>query len=119
MPTTPPPSQIPSRLLTLRPTRPRIYYPGSTSQPLQPVAPLALRTSGHLLLGVVRIHDGKQKSLMHDCSDALVKIKLAFRPGNVDLPADRVSVNYNSITQGPEDLDADFADEFPAVEDDR
>jgi len=85
---------------------------------IKPVAPLALRTSGHLLLGVVRIHDGKQKSLMHDCSDALVKIKLAFRPGNVDLPADRVSVNYNSITQGPEDLDADFADEFPAVEDD-
>lgn len=83
---------------------------------IKPVAPLALRTSGHLLLGVVRIHDGKQKSLMHDCSDALVKIKLAFRPGNVDLPANRVSANYNSIT-GAEDLDGKFEDEFPAVED--
>eukprot|EP00041_Stephanoeca_diplocostata_P041787 m.8921 g.8921 ORF g.8921 m.8921 type:complete len:620 (+) comp6777_c0_seq2:212-2071(+) len=65
---------------------------------IKPVAPLALRTSGHLLLGVVRIHDGKAKSLMHDCSDALVKIKLAFRPGNVDLPNDRKAAALNAIT---------------------
>eukprot|EP00729_Bicosta_minor_P027811 gene27810-6491_t len=38
---------------------------------IKPAAPLSLRTSGHLLIGVVRIHDGKQKALMHDCSDAL------------------------------------------------
>ena len=61
------------------------------------MAPLALRTSGHLLLGVVRIHDSKQKSLMYDCSDALVKIKLAFRPGTVDLPANKAS-SVSAIT---------------------
>jgi cohesin complex subunit SCC1 len=43
---------------------------------MKPPAPLALRTSGHLLLGVVRIHDSKQKSLMNDCSEALIKIKV-------------------------------------------
>jgi len=43
---------------------------------IKPAAPLALRTSGHLLLGVVRIHDSKQKNLMNDCSEALIKIKV-------------------------------------------
>jgi cohesin complex subunit SCC1 len=45
---------------------------------IKPAAPLALRTSGHLLLGVVRIHDSKQKSLMNDCSEALIKIKVWY-----------------------------------------
>uniref|UniRef100_A0A8C1MFR0 Rad21/Rec8-like protein N-terminal domain-containing protein n=1 Tax=Cyprinus carpio TaxID=7962 RepID=A0A8C1MFR0_CYPCA len=35
----------------------------------------------HLLLGVVRIYSKKTKYLLADCSDALVKIKVAFRPG--------------------------------------
>ncbi|KAK6340509.1 sister chromatid cohesion protein 1 [Orbilia brochopaga] len=49
-------------------------------------APMALRLSGQLLLGVVRIYSRKARYLLDDCSDALVKIKMAFRPGNVDLP---------------------------------
>ena len=49
-------------------------------------APLALRVSGHLLLGVVRIYSRKVTYLMSDCHEALVKVKLAFRPGAVDLP---------------------------------
>lgn len=51
-----------------------------------PQVPLALRVSGHLLLGVVRIYSRKVTYLFSDCSEALVKIKLAFRPGVVDLP---------------------------------
>ena len=47
---------------------------------------LALRTSGHLLLGVVRIYSRKAKYLLADCNEVFVKIKLAFRPGLVDLP---------------------------------
>ncbi|RLN88906.1 hypothetical protein BBJ28_00002215 [Nothophytophthora sp. Chile5] len=54
---------------------------------VNPQVPLALRVSGHLLLGVVRIYSRKVKYLYSDCSEALVKIKLAFRPGVVDLPA--------------------------------
>jgi cohesin complex subunit SCC1 len=49
--------------------------------------PLALRVSGHLLLGIVRIYERKVTYLFTDCSEALVKIKMAFRPGVVDLPS--------------------------------
>jgi len=48
--------------------------------------PLALRLSGHLLLGLVRIYQRQVRYLFTDCSEALVKIKMAFRPGKVDLP---------------------------------
>jgi cohesin complex subunit SCC1 len=51
-----------------------------------PVVPLALRVSGHLLLGVVRIYDRKVKYLFVDCNDAVSKIKLAFSGDVVDLP---------------------------------
>jgi hypothetical protein len=38
--------------------------------------PFALRMSGHLLLGVVRIYSRKVKYLLNDAQDALVKIKM-------------------------------------------
>lgn len=43
---------------------------------------MALRTSGHLLLGVVRIYHRKTKYLLADCNEAFIKIKMAFRPGD-------------------------------------
>ena len=49
-----------------------------------PEIPIALRISGHLLLGICRIYSRKVKYLLQDCNDALVKIKLSFRPGAVD-----------------------------------
>lgn len=55
---------------------------------LDPTSPLALRLSGQLLLGLVRIYQKKVKYLQEDCSDALTKMKMTFRPGAVDLPAD-------------------------------
>lgn len=39
-------------------------------------APIALRMSGQLLLGVVKIYNRKTKYLMDDCSEALLKIKM-------------------------------------------
>jgi cohesin complex subunit SCC1 len=48
-------------------------------------APMALRLSGQLLLGVVKIYSRKARYLLEDCNDALLKIKMAFRPGQVDL----------------------------------
>ena len=48
-------------------------------------APMALRLSGQLLLGVVKIYSRKARYLLDDCNDALLKIKMAFRPGNVDI----------------------------------
>jgi len=64
---------------------------------VNPSVPLALRVSGHLLLGVVRIYSRKVKYLMHDCTEALVKIKLAFRPGVVDLPDDQAEAAPGAI----------------------
>lgn len=43
---------------------------------LNPSAPLALRVSGHLMLGVVRIYSRKVKYLMNDCTEAMWKIKM-------------------------------------------
>mmetsp|Transcript_53993 Transcript_53993/g.69336 ORF Transcript_53993/g.69336 Transcript_53993/m.69336 type:complete len:684 (-) Transcript_53993:252-2303(-) len=64
---------------------------------VNPSVPLALRVSGHLLLGVVRIYSRKVKYLMNDCTEALVKIKLAFRPGIVDLPEDQTEAPSGAI----------------------
>tara|TARA_B110000208_G_scaffold21788_1_gene27562 strand:+ start:158 stop:817 length:660 start_codon:yes stop_codon:yes gene_type:complete len=41
-----------------------------------PDAPIALRVSGHLLLGVVRIYQKKVVYLLTDCNEAHTKIKL-------------------------------------------
>ncbi|KAL8994032.1 MAG: hypothetical protein Q9169_005892 [Polycauliona sp. 2 TL-2023] len=61
-------------------------------------APMALRLSGQLLLGVVRIYSRKARYLLDDCNEALLKIKMAFRPGNVDLPANLDFPNPATLT---------------------
>ncbi|XP_017785692.1 PREDICTED: double-strand-break repair protein rad21 homolog [Nicrophorus vespilloides] len=65
---------------------------------LQPKVKMALRTTGHLLLGVVRIYSRKAKYLLADCNEAFVKIKMAFRPGMVDLPEEHREAAVNAIT---------------------
>ncbi|GAX21019.1 cohesin complex subunit SCC1 [Fistulifera solaris] len=62
--------------------RPAIFstdISASVDSIVHPQVPLALRVSGHLLLGVVRIYSRKVKYLMHDCHEAMVKMKTAFR----------------------------------------
>ncbi|XP_038225933.1 double-strand-break repair protein rad21-like protein 1 [Dermochelys coriacea] len=78
---------------------------------ISPKVKIALRTSGHLLLGVVRIYRRKTKYLLADCSEALVKMKMAFRPGLVDLPEESFEAAYNSITL-PEEF-PDFDTQLP------
>ncbi|CAM5152372.1 unnamed protein product [Eretmochelys imbricata] len=78
---------------------------------ISPKVNIALRTSGHLLLGVVRIYHRKAKYLLADCSEALVKMKMAFRPGLVDLPEESFEAAYNSITL-PEEF-PDFDTQLP------
>lgn len=39
-------------------------------------APMALRLSGQLLLGVVRIYQRKTRYLLDDCNEAMMKIKM-------------------------------------------
>ena len=93
---------------------------------------MALRLSGQLLLGVVRIYSRKSKYLYDDCNEALLKIKMvrllfewrlqghhmatetvltltiqAFRPGVVDMTEDQLAANSNAITLQPGGLDLD------------
>lgn len=44
----------------------------------QEVEIMALRLSGQLLLGVVRIYSRKAKYLLDDCNEALLKIKMVL-----------------------------------------
>lgn len=41
-----------------------------------PEVPIALRTSGHLLLGVVKIYSRKVRYVLQECNEAMTKIKL-------------------------------------------
>ncbi|XP_027144621.1 double-strand-break repair protein rad21-like protein 1 isoform X1 [Larimichthys crocea] len=65
---------------------------------ISPKMKIGLRTSGHLLIGVVRIYSRKAKYLLADCSDAVVKIKLAFRPGQTDMPVEGLEATVKAIT---------------------
>ncbi|KAI0463330.1 hypothetical protein LJB42_003353 [Komagataella kurtzmanii] len=61
--------------------------------------PLALRLTGQLLYGVVRIYSRKAKYLLDDVNEALLRIKTAFRSSNsVTLPAEKtVLSSINAI----------------------
>jgi cohesin complex subunit SCC1 len=65
----------------------------------QEIEVMALRLSGQLLLGVVRIYSRKAKYLLDDCNEALLKIKMVrlavyFEPPN--LTSFRLSVQVSS-----------------------
>lgn len=60
-------------------------------QIINPKAAFAVRLSGHLLLGCVRIYRKKVELLYADCNEAIVRIRTAFRPGVIDL--ERATVN--------------------------
>ncbi|KAK9355355.1 Rec8 like protein-domain-containing protein [Lipomyces doorenjongii] len=62
------------------------------------VAPMALRLSGQLLLGVVRIYSRKAKYLLDDCNEALLKLRMTFSKGNVDLATGPVAANPQQLT---------------------
>ncbi|KAG9101751.1 sister chromatid cohesion protein 1 [Ceratobasidium sp. UAMH 11750] len=74
----------------------------------QEIVPMALRLSGQLLLGVCRIYSRKAKYLLDDCNEALLKIRLAFRPGIVDMTEDQLQVPRNAITLSGEGIDIDL-----------
>ncbi|THD22275.1 putative sister chromatid cohesion complex cohesin subunit [Fasciola hepatica] len=80
---------------------------------LEPKLKMALRTSGHLLLGVVRIYSRKAKYLLADCNEAFVKIKMAFRPGVVDLPDEanrEAAIAAITLPENIHDFEATIAD---------
>lgn len=66
------------RQVALATTRVRCFanYPLTGAIMGQEVELMALRLSGQLLLGVVRIYSRKAKYLLDDCNEALLKIKM-------------------------------------------
>ena len=62
-------------------------------------APMALRLSGHILLGASRIYWRKARYLLDDCSETLDRLKLNFKAdGQVDMPQDQSRAPISSIT---------------------
>ena len=59
---------------------------------------MALRTTGHLLLGIVRIYSRKTKYLLADCNEAFLKLKMAFRPGQGETTEEGQEAPINAIT---------------------
>ncbi|KAI8866402.1 Rad21/Rec8 like protein, partial [Ramicandelaber brevisporus] len=60
--------------------------------------PLALRLTGQLLLGVVVIYSRKARYLLDDCNDAVLRLKITFRPAVVDAPEMNITADLAAIT---------------------
>lgn len=63
-----------------------------------PEAPLALRLSGHLLLGVVRIYSKQVDYLFRDCALVTTWLSKSFVSAQVDLPEDARQAPVESVT---------------------
>ncbi|KAK7203345.1 Rec8 like protein-domain-containing protein [Myxozyma melibiosi] len=81
----------------------------------QDVAPMALRLSGQLLLGVVRIYGRKAKYLLDDCNEALIKLRMTFSKGNVDLTASATAANPQQLTLPNTITDLDLLNPDPSA----
>lgn len=76
---------------------------------IAPEAPMALRLTSQLLLGVARIYSRKAKYLLADSSEALARLKIAYTPASSnDLPD--AHANPAAITLADADADAGAAD---------
>ncbi|KAE9459839.1 hypothetical protein C3L33_08257, partial [Rhododendron williamsianum] len=65
---------------------------------MYPEVPIALRMSGHLLLGVVRIYSKKVDYLYQDYNFFLITITKAFASVEVNLPEDATHAPFHSVT---------------------
>lgn len=71
-----------------------------------PDVPIALRMSGHLLLGIVRIFSKKVDDLFKDCNSALTDLRKAFTSVDINLPDDAKHAPVHSVTW-PETFELD------------
>ncbi|PIC19133.1 hypothetical protein B9Z55_024783 [Caenorhabditis nigoni] len=85
----------------------------AVSEIMQPQQKLALRTTGHLLLGICRVFSRQTKYLLADCNEAFLKIKLVFTKGALDQP------NPTFPTFTIQDIYGEFGDNvLPEFDDD-
>ncbi|XP_078439647.1 rad21/Rec8-like family protein isoform X2 [Wolffia australiana] len=74
-----------------------------------PEVPIALRLSGHLLLGIVRIYSKKVDYLYHECNDVLSQVRTMFASVHVNLPADADRATFQAVTL-PDTFELDALD---------
>ncbi|XP_010469303.1 PREDICTED: sister chromatid cohesion 1 protein 3-like [Camelina sativa] len=86
-----------------------INIPKTVDSIMFPEVPLALRTSSHLLLGVVRIYSKKVEYLYNDWSHLNTWVAKAFVSTQVDLPEDARQAPPESVTL-PQALNLDEFD---------
>ncbi|RLN03501.1 sister chromatid cohesion 1 protein 3-like [Panicum miliaceum] len=90
-----------------------IDIPSYAESIMFPEVPVALRLSGHLLLGLVRIYSWKVNYLFQDCNRMVTTVRTAFASVQVDLPVDADRAPFESITLPPtlnlDDLNLDDA----------
>lgn len=73
---------------------------------MDPGVPIALRMSGHLLLGVVRIYSKKVDYLFHDCNVVLTGLSKSFATIPITLSEDVSRAPVQIITL-PDTFDLD------------
>lgn len=73
---------------------------------------MSLRTTGHLLLGIVRIYSKKAKYVLADCNEAFIKIKMTFRPGTNELQLS----SENKRDRATSETDVSFVIEFGSIQ---
>ncbi|PWA79474.1 rad21/Rec8-like family protein [Artemisia annua] len=86
-----------------------INIPNTVEQIMNPQVPIALRMSGHLLLGVVRIYSKKVEYLQHDYNVLSIDISKAYAYADINLPQDANQAKFESITL-PENFALDLMD---------
>ncbi|XP_009774740.1 sister chromatid cohesion 1 protein 3 [Nicotiana sylvestris] len=82
------------------------HIPSTVERIMYPDVPIALRMSGHLLFGVVRIYSKQVEYFSDDCKNLQAVLFKAFTSSNVNLPADATHAPYHSITL-PETFELD------------
>ncbi|KAI4989050.1 hypothetical protein ZWY2020_036367 [Hordeum vulgare] len=76
-----------------------VDVPSYASSIMDPEVPIALRLSGHLLLGLVRIYSWKVNHLFQDCNRMLSEVRTAFASmAAIDLPIDADRALFEVIT---------------------
>eukprot|EP00762_Andalucia_godoyi_P004330 ANDGO_05520.mRNA.1 Sister chromatid cohesion 1 protein 4 len=80
---------------------------------MNPDVPIALRTSGHLLLGVVRIHSKKIDFLLQDAVDAKLKVQISVvrvaSSAMTALSLSKTTSKRAAVTLALQELPASFA----------
>ncbi|XP_071688084.1 sister chromatid cohesion 1 protein 3 [Rutidosis leptorrhynchoides] len=86
-----------------------INIPSTVEQIMYPQVPIALRMSGHLLLGVVRIYSKKVEYLQHDYNALSIDLSKAYAYADINLPQDANQAKFESITL-PDNFALDLMD---------